>query len=90
MSEEEQELEDEELAAADLKELLEIFSSSEATDLSKYPAALVIYTSEGPRVWLNEWQNLTPRLLDQFKIHALAEREACRRALIRKEKEASK
>lgn len=74
----------------ELKDFLEDFSESENEDLSEFPAALVVYTSDGPRVWLNKWQQLTPRLLDNFKIYASAEREACRRETIRKGKEASK
>lgn len=74
----------------ELKDFLEDFSESEAVDLSGYPAALVVYTPKGPRVWLNKWEQLTPRLLDQFKIHAVAEREASRREKIRKDKEGQK
>lgn len=74
----------------ELKDLLEELSDSESVDLTDFPAALVVYTSDGPRVWLHNWQGLTPRLLDQFKIHAIAEREACRRQTIRNDKEVSK
>jgi hypothetical protein len=74
----------------ELKEVLETISSDPLEDLSEYPAALVVYTPDGPRVWLNNWQQLTPRLLDQFKVHAVAEREASRRKLIKTEKEVSK